>query len=337
MQLSHSHSCLHTLDPQQPNAKHCVQAEDGTVEVQWALPWSTRLIDFGLSKRFAPDAVASLSAACTLAPHSVAWMAPETFTAARHTRASDVYSLGMVLWEVRRAKPCLRSCVKLSVRISHTVGPSWLLLLLAVCTATLMEHARVCTLMRKKCGFRRAHHRIACLQILTLSMPPTTHSAAYIASGAAFASGAATAHGPCDERLAELLDLEATGDVAALVRKMHGAPCPVLQPMVQLVRDMQQHDAGKRPSVAAVMDKLMTLERQCQGAPVQRIPSDSELTAAYWRESAIAGCSEQSSFDSFKTESDEGGARLNGMGADGDDSENECADWVRKIVRADSD
>lgn len=175
------------------------------------------------------------------------------------------------------------------------------------------------------------------LQVLTLCMPPTTQSAAYIASGAAFAEGAAPAHGPCDAHLSELLALESAGSAAALVRKMHGVPCPALQPLAQLVRSMQQLDASQRPSAADVVERLRAIEKQCAGVPPGQIPDDSELTAPYWRESAVEGCCEQDSLTSFQTESDGDSAQGAATMCDTGDEGNECAEWVRKIARLDSD
>jgi serine/threonine protein kinase len=77
---------------QQLKEPSCVQLEDGEEAQMWSLPWSTRLIDFGLSKRYAADA-SGLNAACTIDTHSIAWMAPETFSSAQHLQARRPCSL----------------------------------------------------------------------------------------------------------------------------------------------------------------------------------------------------------------------------------------------------
>lgn len=63
----------------------------------WSLPWATRLIDFGLSKHSMDQ---TLDAHASIDVHSIPWMAPEMFISTQHLQASDVYGLGMVIWEV---------------------------------------------------------------------------------------------------------------------------------------------------------------------------------------------------------------------------------------------
>lgn len=74
-----------------------LQNDDGEAEDVWSLPWATRLIDFGLSKHSKDH---TLDGHASIDVHSIPWMAPEMFIAAQHLKASDVYGLGMVIWEV---------------------------------------------------------------------------------------------------------------------------------------------------------------------------------------------------------------------------------------------
>eukprot|EP00892_Ulva_mutabilis_P003035 jgi/Ulvmu1/12732/UM095_0037.1 len=86
----------------QPGAQECALSwretnDDGEVEDVWSLPWATRLIDFGLSKHSRDQ---PLDAHSSIDVHSIPWMAPEMFISMQHLKASDVYGLGMVIWEV---------------------------------------------------------------------------------------------------------------------------------------------------------------------------------------------------------------------------------------------
>ena len=74
-----------------------LQNDDGETEDVWSLPWATRLIDFGLSKHSKDQ---PLDAHASIDVHSIPWMAPEMFISTQHLKASDVYGLGMVIWEV---------------------------------------------------------------------------------------------------------------------------------------------------------------------------------------------------------------------------------------------
>jgi serine/threonine protein kinase len=239
-----------------------VQQEGGEEMQMWSLPWSTRLIDFGLSKRYGQDH-GGLNATCTIDTHSIAWMAPETFASSQHLQASDVYSLGMVLWEV-----------------------------------------------------------------MTLSMPPTARIATYVASGQAFVGASCASPGPCEEQLAELLALDASGDDAALVRKCHGVACPVLEPLVKIIRSTHRYFPADRLTAAQVACELGKLEKLCLGLPPRRVPTTGEHMLGYWRAS---GSLAESSIETFRTfsEEDEEEEEERRLAAQG-------AAWTKVIARVDS-
>lgn len=77
----------------------CVQGDDEDILEVWSLPWSTRLIDFGLSKNGVARG-GSDTATTSIDMHSLPWMAPEIIQGSEHLQSGDVYGLGMVLWEL---------------------------------------------------------------------------------------------------------------------------------------------------------------------------------------------------------------------------------------------
>jgi serine/threonine protein kinase len=195
-----------------------VQDEDGNEVCLWSLPWATRLIDFGLSKH-GLNMEHPIDAKASIDVHSIPWMAPETFMSTQHKQASDVYSFGMVLWE-----------------------------------------------------------------ILTTHKPPTTGIQTYIATGMAFVGATRTSPGPCEDGLAELLALQARGEDATLMRKLHGMPCPVLEPLVELIRATHRYSPQDRITAADAARELAKLEADCQNYPVGCVPKNSQEMARYWME-----------------------------------------------------
>jgi serine/threonine protein kinase len=68
-----------------------------TMNVVVTSDWTTKLTDVGMSKFV--DQVSSRSAG-TLGGHNPRWMAPEILREGPFTKASDVYGLGTILWEL---------------------------------------------------------------------------------------------------------------------------------------------------------------------------------------------------------------------------------------------
>jgi hypothetical protein len=155
-------------------------------------------------------------------------------------------------------------------------------------------------------------------------MPPTAKIASYIASGHAFSSASRDAPGPCDAALSEILALHAAGNAAALVRRCHGVACPVLEPLVNLIRRTHRFEPADRPAAAEVAAELARLEATCRSVPPSRVPSCGEHMLSYWRDSSsLVG---DYSLESFRTTSEEDGEDEEGIDAEG-------AAWVRSIAR----
>ena len=57
--------------------------------------WNIKVADFGLSKKIIKLDQKEITRVGT--PN---WMAPETFRNNENTRASDVYSFGLIIWEI---------------------------------------------------------------------------------------------------------------------------------------------------------------------------------------------------------------------------------------------
>jgi hypothetical protein len=157
-------------------------------------------------------------------------------------------------------------------------------------------------------------------------MPPTAKIASYIASGQAFASSSRDAVGPCDAALSEILALHAVGNAAALVRRCHGVMCPVLEPLVELIRRTHRFEAADRPAATEVAAELARLEAACRNVPPPRVPSTGEHMLSYWRDSTTLGA--ECSLESFRTQSDDGEGEGEEAAVDA-----EGAAWVQSIVR----
>lgn len=198
-----------------------MQNEDGDAEDVWSLPWATRLIDFGLSKHSLE--AQPLDAHASIDVHSIPWMAPEMFISTQHLQASDVYGLGMVIWEV-----------------------------------------------------------------LSTHNPPTSYMQTYIATGLAFSGATSDSPGPCEQDLAQLVNMHERGDTAVLMRKLHGVPCPVLPELVALIRDTQRYQPQDRITAAEVARRLAKLEAACADVPPGVVPRDDQELARYWRDTADA-------------------------------------------------
>jgi serine/threonine protein kinase len=195
-----------------------MQDEDGATLELWSLPWATRLIDFGLSKNGVARSSQS-AATASIDMHSLPWMAPEMILGSQHLQSSDVWGLGMVLWE-----------------------------------------------------------------LLTTHSPPARALPAFV-PGSLSSACADTPRNPCEAALVELLELERDGKSAALIRKLHGVPCPVLREVVDLIRATQRIEPSDRISAAEVAARLAELESQCREAHSGLLlaPEDQGL-ARYWME-----------------------------------------------------
>ena len=86
-----------TLSWQAERSSH---SSDGDTNVHFSNPWSIRLIDFGLSALGQLDGQQQGPRTRSISMHSPAWMGPECYNNNTHEPASDVYSFGIVLWEL---------------------------------------------------------------------------------------------------------------------------------------------------------------------------------------------------------------------------------------------
>ncbi|KAI0031965.1 kinase-like domain-containing protein, partial [Vararia minispora EC-137] len=73
------------------------------------------IADFGLSRSSAMDVIRSRTALSTqrggIPPGTLRWMAPECLRGEKPTKASDIYSLGITIWEARNSFFCIKSYV----------------------------------------------------------------------------------------------------------------------------------------------------------------------------------------------------------------------------------